>query len=128
MAFMDKFKNTIKNIKFVLSFLVIIFLLITIGLYMFNGITVSKGITEISPVNISQNGFFCKTKSVTAARSSSSGSFIISNSGLKYNILDSKIYDYLESNIGKSLIVNYEKRAYYHNPCMTSEYIITGIK
>ena len=125
--FKDKFKRIIKDIKLIFIILIILTLLGSVCYFLFNGISVAKGVTQITPVNVSQNGFICNTKSITAARSSGNV-FMVTNGGLKYNVLDKKIYDYLELNIGKSIMVNYEKIAYFHNPCITSEYIITGIK
>lgn len=119
MKFLQKLKYTL-----ILTFTLIC--LLVVAYYLFYGITVGKRITQIIPVNISENGIFCNTKSITAARSAGD-SFIISNGGLKYNIIDKNIYNYLKNNIGKTVLVNYEKKAYYHNPCMTSEYIITSI-
>ena len=106
----------------------ILFILIMGLCFFFNGITTSKGVTSISPINVAENGFFCKTKSVTAARSSDSGSFIVSSGGLKYNVLNKDIYRYLEQNIGKTVVVNYEKRSFFFNPCLNSQYIITEYK
>lgn len=53
---------------------------------------------------------------------------MISNSGLKYMVSSKDVYEYLKENIGKSIIVNYDKKAFYHNPCISSEYIITSVK
>lgn len=128
MSIKNQISKMLKTTKLILILIFTILILSIISFYLFNGITTSKGITSITPVNIAENGFFCKTKSVTAARSSDSGSFIVSSNGLKYNVLDENIYLYLEKNIGKSVVVNYEKKSWYHNPCLTSEYIITEIK
>lgn len=127
MSIKDNISKTLKTTKLVIILMITTLILSVLSYYLFNGITTSKGITSITPINIAENGFFCKTKSVTAARSSDSGSFIISSNGLKYNILDETIYLYLEKNIGKTVVVNYEKKSWYHNPCLTSEYIITKI-
>lgn len=94
----------------------------------YNGITVSSGITQITPINVSENGFFCNTKTITAARNSGGNTLMISNSGIKYIVKDEKAYNYLKNNIGKSVIVNYDKKSFYYNPCITSEYVITSIK
>lgn len=127
MSIKDNISKTLKTTKLVMILMITTLILSVLSYYLFNGITTSKGITSITPINVAENGFFCKTKSVTAARSSDSGSFIISSNGLKYNILDETIYLYLEKNIGKTVVVNYEKKSWYHNPCLTSEYIITKI-
>lgn len=127
MSIKDNISKTLKTTKLVIILMITTLILSVLSYYLFNGITTSKGITSITPINVAENGFFCKTKSVTAARSSDSGSFIISSNGLKYNILDETIYLYLEKNIGKTVVVNYEKKSWYHNPCLTSEYIITKI-
>ena len=101
MSIKDNISKTLKMTKLVIILMITTLILSVLSYYLFNGITTSKGITSITPINIAENGFFCKTKSVTAARSSDSGSFIISSNGLKYNILDETIYLYLEKNIGK---------------------------
>lgn len=116
------------KVKRKLFFLIALLFVGIIGCLFYNGITVSSGVTQITPINVAENGLFCNTKTITAARSAGGNTLMVSNSGLKYIVKEQTIYNYLKNNIGKSVIVNYDKKSFYHNPCITSEYVITSIK
>lgn len=97
------------------------------AIFFYNGITISNGISAISPINISKS-LICQTMKVTAARSAMNNGIVMVNSQpLEYNVLDKKIFKDLENNMGKTVNIKYEKRKFYFNPCLNSEYIITGI-